>query len=71
MYFKRIRECREDKDLSQRDVAKILGMPHTQYLRYEQGQRLIPVNHLVKLCLVYNVSADYILELPKGLNFPR
>ena len=71
MYYKRLRECREDRDMSQRDIAKILGMPHTQYIRYEQGIRKIPVNHLVKLCLIYNISADYILELPKGLRWPR
>lgn len=70
-YYKRIRELREDNDMSQRDVAEILGMPQTQYLRYEQGQRDIPTEVLKKLCIMYKASADYILELPKGLKWLR
>jgi Predicted transcriptional regulators len=71
MYYKRLRECREDKDFSQRQLSRLLDMPQTQYIRYEQGKVDLPSKILVKLCLIYNVSADYILELPKGLNFPR
>ena len=70
-YYKRIRELREDHDLSQRDLAKILDMKQPQYQRYETGIRDIPTDILIKLCLLYKVSADYILELPKGLKHPR
>ena len=70
-YYKRIRELREDADLTQREVAKILDMPQTQYIRYEQGKRDIPTDVLKQLCLLYKVSADYILELPKGLLWLR
>jgi len=70
-YYKRIRELREDNDLTQRNVSEILKMPQTQYLRYEQGQRDIPTDVLKQLCLIYKVSADYILELPKGLKWMR
>ena len=70
-YYKRIRELREDHDLSQRDLADILNMKQPQYQRYETGMRDIPTDILKKLCLQYNVSADYILELPKGLKHPR
>ena len=70
-YYKRIRELREDHDLSQREIAAVLDMPQTQYLRYEQGKRDIPTVVLRQLCAYYGVSADYILELPKGLKHPR
>ena len=70
-YYKRIRELREDHDLSQRELADILKMKQPQYQRYETGQRDIPTDVLKQLCLQYNVSADYILELPKGLKHPR
>ena len=70
-YYKRLRELREDNDYTQREIAILLDMPQTQYLRYEQGKRDIPTDILKKLCLMYKVSADYILELPKGLNWPR
>ena len=71
MYYKRLRECREDKDLTQRELSTILEMPQTQYIRYEQGKVDLPSKVLVKLCLIYGISADYILELPKGLDSPR
>ena len=70
-YYKRIRELREDNDLTQRAIAQQLGMPQTQYIRYEQGKRDIPTDILRQLCTIYKVSADYILELPKGLGWPR
>lgn len=70
-YYKRLRELREDRDMSQRDVATILDMPQTQYIRYEQGKRDLPTDILKRLCILYSVSADYILELPKGLKWPR
>ena len=69
--YKRIRELREDHDLSQRELADILNMKQPQYQRYETGLRDIPTDVLKQLCLQYNVSADYILELPKGLKHPR
>ena len=70
-FYKRIRQLREDNDLSQRQIASILNMPQTQYLRYEQGKRDIPTETLRKLCEYYGVSADYILELPNDLYYPE
>ena len=70
-YYKRIRELREDHDLSQRDVAEILNMKQQQYQRYEAGFYDIPTDVLKKLCILYKASADYILELPKGLKHHR
>lgn len=56
-----IRELREDHDLRQEDVARILGTTQQVYSRYENGINEIPVKHIVTLCRYYRVSADYIL----------
>lgn len=60
-YYKRIRELREDHDLSQRAIAEKLGMKQTQYFRYEQGYRDIPTDILIQLADIYETSTDYIL----------
>ncbi len=59
--YKRVRDLREDRDLTQSDVAKLLKKQTTTYRRWETGQTEIPVHIIVKLCKTYNVSADYIL----------
>ena len=61
MYFQRLKDLREDKDLRQEDVAEILGISQTVYSRYERGFQTIPVIHLLKLADYYLVSTDYIL----------
>lgn len=63
MYFQRLRDLREDRDLRQREVAEILGIPQTLYSRYERGFLCIPPAHLIKLAGFYQVSTDYILGL--------
>jgi transcriptional regulator with XRE-family HTH domain len=60
-HYKRIRELREDHDLTQRQVAAILNMPQPQYFRYEQGYRDIPTDILITLADLYETSTDYIL----------
>lgn len=67
MYFKRLRDMREDSDLKQDDVAKILGIAQTVYSRYERGYQTIPVEHLIKLCEYYKVSADYLLGISDNM----
>lgn len=62
-YIKRIRDLREDADLTQTEVAEYLGTSQTMYARYERGANEIPVRHIIKLCEFYNVSADYILGI--------
>nr|WP_302656686.1 helix-turn-helix transcriptional regulator [uncultured Agathobaculum sp.] len=62
-YYKRIRELREDNDLTQRQLASILDMPQPQYFRYEQGYRDIPTDILIRLAQLYHTSTDYILGL--------
>lgn len=61
MYFQRLRDLREDKDLKQVQVASLLGIQQTVYSRYERGYQTIPVEHLLVLADLYNVSTDYIL----------
>ncbi|HIU68953.1 MAG TPA: helix-turn-helix transcriptional regulator [Candidatus Scubalenecus merdavium] len=61
MYFQRLRDLREDKDLKQVQVAALLGIQQTVYSRYERGYQTIPVEHLLVLADFYNVSTDYIL----------
>lgn len=57
----RIRELREDKDLTQKQVADMLGVAQTTYSQYELNKRPMPLDYLVALCKYYKVSADYIL----------
>lgn len=60
-YYQRIRDVREDRDMIQADVAKILNITREQYNLYETGKRELPLHHLITLCGYYNISADYIL----------
>ncbi|MBQ8372168.1 MAG: helix-turn-helix transcriptional regulator [Clostridia bacterium] len=60
-YVKRIRDLREDNDLTQQQVADVLGTSQTMYARYERGANELPLHHLITLCRFYGVSADYIL----------
>lgn len=62
-YVRKIRDLREDADLTQQQVAEKLGTSQTMYARYERGANELPVRHLIRLCQLYNVSADYILGL--------
>lgn len=65
MYLKRLRELREDRDKTQTEIAKILGMKQSQYSRYENGIRDLPLDSLITLAKYYNVSTDYILGIKK------
>lgn len=66
-YTEILRSLREDHDLPQTHVAAMLGITQQVYARYEKGINELPVRHLRALCLLYEVSADYILGLPEGL----
>ena len=61
MYFQRLRDLREDRDLNQKDIAEVLGISQTVYSRYERGFQTIPVVHLMALADFYHTSTDYIL----------
>ena len=69
-YTQRIKETREDRDLKQTNIAKIINITQQQYQLYESGQRELPLHHLITLCEYYNLSADYLLgmiDTPRAL----
>lgn len=70
-YYERLKELRADKDLLQKDIAKVLKIDQQYYSQYEKGRNEFPIRHLKTLCLYYGVSADYILGLPKDLEYPE
>ena len=59
----RIRDLREDNDLTQKEIAEYLHIKQNTYSQYENGQRQIPINFLIALAKYYNTSTDYILGL--------
>ena len=61
--YRRIRELREDHDLTQAALAQYLHIRQNTYSQYETEQRQLPLEVLIKLALFYNTSTDYILEL--------
>ena len=61
-YYKRIRELREDHDITQRQIAEYLHITQPQYFRYEQGYRDLPTDILIQLADLYETSIDYMLE---------
>lgn len=63
MSYRRIRDLREDADLSQRELAEILHMHKTTYSRYETGVRELPLNIAILIAKYYNVSLDYLAGL--------
>lgn len=68
-YYSRLRNLREDADKRQYDIAMLLNITRQQYGLYETGEREIKLKQLITLCQYYNVSADYILGLPKGMPY--
>ena len=63
MKYQRLTDLREDKDLKQETIAKLLGTSQTQYSRWERGEREIPFHHIITLSRFYQVSIDYIAGL--------
>ncbi|MBQ3083930.1 MAG: helix-turn-helix transcriptional regulator [Clostridia bacterium] len=66
--YGRVRDLREDHDKTQAEIAKMLNTYTTQYRRWETGETEIPTHIIKKLCIYYNVSADYMIGLT---NTPR
>lgn len=67
----RLKSTREDRDLYQEDVAKQIGVATRQIIRWEKNETEMGINKLKELCLLYGVSADYILGLPRNMKWPR
>lgn len=68
MKFKRIRDLREDNDKLQKEIAQLLGISQQYYSEYENGNRTIPINHLITLAKYYGTSIDYIVGLSDELH---
>ena len=62
-YVRILRDLREDADKTQTQIAEVLGTSQTMYARYERGANEMPIRHLIMLCRLYHVSADYILGI--------
>ena len=70
MYLRRLRDLREDADLTQNQVAEMLRIQQTVYSRYERGSQTIPLEHLIRLADYYDVSLDYIAERTNRMKIP-
>lgn len=65
--YQRIRDIREDKDLTQQNIADYLNLYLNQYRRYESGETTIPVNILKQISKLYKVSMDYLTEIEEEI----
>lgn len=66
-YTEALKNIREDRDLFQKDVAKVLNISQQYYCEYENGNRELPLRHLITLCKFYDVSADYLLGFTRKI----
>ena len=70
--LQRLRDFREDRDLSQQKMAELLNVAQTTYSDYERGKINIPLDTLKKLALFFDTSIDYLLELTdESKPYPR
>ena len=68
----RLKELREDRDLFQKDIAKLIHIDQSNYSKYELGKINIPISSLIKLSEFYNTSIDYLLGLTNETKpYPR
>lgn len=70
-YYERIKALREDRDLTQAQIAKIINVGQSYYSKQERNEKPFQVEQIATLCEFYGVSADYVLGLPQGLSWPR
>ncbi|MBR1810450.1 MAG: helix-turn-helix transcriptional regulator [Clostridia bacterium] len=68
-YNEKIKFVREARNITQQEMAKYLGIHQQSYSRYENGIVELPVSRLKQICKKLNISADYILDLPQGLDY--
>ena len=62
-YYQRLRDCREDKDMKQKEIALIIDDTQQHYQLYESGKRELPMHLFIKLAKFYDVSLDYLAGL--------
>ena len=70
-FLEKLRGLREDNDLTQTQIAEVLGTSQTMYARYERGANEMPIRHFITLCRFYNVSADYFLDTAPDKRRPQ
>ena len=70
-YVDRLRALREDRDIGQEQIAAVLGCQQSAISKYEKRRAKYSVEDIIRLCEFYNVSADYILGLPRDLPYPE
>lgn len=69
-YYKRLKDLREDNDLTQSDIAKLLQTTQEQISKYETGKQMMGIDKYIELAKFYNVSLDYLaglIDTPKKL----
>ena len=70
-YYQRLKDMREDNDLTQAQIANLLNTAREQYNKYETGKQELPMHHFITLARFYNVSLDYLaglIDFPERLN---
>lgn len=70
-YIDRLTGLRIDNDLSQTDIAKLLGCKQSAVSKYERKRVPYRIEDIITLCRYYNVSSDYLLGLPEGMPYPK
>lgn len=70
-FNKKLKATREDLDITQEKTAEKIECTRRQYIRYEKDEQEMTTTKLKNACLYYKVSADYLLDLPKDLAWPR
>lgn len=73
-YYQRLKDLREDRDLKQEDIAKLLDTDQSYYAKYESGKRPISFEKAIKLAIFYGVSLDYIAGLTndkRGIGYKK
>lgn len=65
-YVRILRDLREDADLTQTQIAEVLGTSQTMYARYERGANELPIHHLITLSRYYGVTTDFLLGLSES-----
>lgn len=70
-FIDRLTELRTDRDVSQKDIAELLGCQQSAVSKYERRKVPYRVEDVITLCKYYKVSADYVFGLPKDLAWPR
>lgn len=63
MYYKKMKEIRTKKGITQKQIAEKMGIDQRQYSRYEQGKNEFPIRYLIQFCYICNVHADEVLEI--------